>query len=93
MDISQILTFGVPAIFIVIGLVEASKKLGASGNLCIILAIVYGVVLLLLQQAADTFPLLAPWVKTVVMGLIVGLSASGLFDVAKNLLTPKTPAA
>jgi hypothetical protein len=83
-DLSSLLAFGFPVLLIVAGLVEFSKKLGAAGNLCIVLAVVYAVALMLLVQLAAAFPLIEPWIKTVITGLIVGLSASGLYDLAKT---------
>ena len=84
MDLTSILSFGFPALLVVAGLVEFSKKLGASGNLCVVLSAIYGVVIMLLVQVAATFPVVEPWLKTIFAGLVVGLSASGLYDLAKT---------
>lgn len=88
MDLSDAVAFGFPALLVVAGLVEFSKKLGAAGNLCVVLSLVYGVVIMLLVQLAAAYPAIEPWLKTVFVGLVVGLSTSGLYDLAKNLFKP-----
>lgn len=89
MDLNSLMAFGFPALIIVVGLVEFSKKLGAQGNLCIVLAVIYAIVIMLLVQVADVFPVIAPWIKTVFTGLALGLSASGIYDVAMKLKAPQ----
>lgn len=90
MDINNILAFGLPAIAVVIGLVEISKKLGASGNLCTIMAVVYGVVIMLLVQLSVAFPMIEPWVRTVLYGVVVGLAAAGVYDYTKKFIPPQS---
>lgn len=89
MDLNSLMAFGFPALIIVVGLVEFSKKLGAQGNLCIVLAVVYAVAIMLLVQIAEVIPVVAPWIKTVFTGLALGLSASGLYDVVMKLKQPQ----
>lgn len=91
MDLTSIAAFGFPALLVVAGLVEFSKKLGASGNLCVVLSVVFGVVVMLLVQVAAAYPAIEPWIKTIFAGLVVGLAASGLYDLAKNILKPRLP--
>jgi uncharacterized membrane protein len=88
MDVNSIMAFGFPALIIVVGLVEFSKKLGAQGNLCVVLAVVYAVVLMLLVQVAVVFPAIEPWLKTILTGIAVGLAASGIYDLAMKLKQP-----
>lgn len=89
MDITQTIVAGVLALPLVVGLVELCKRLGASGNLCLVLALVFGVLLMLLEQFTVVFPDIAPWVKAVITGLVIGLSASGLYDLAKKFIPVK----
>lgn len=74
-------------IVLVIGLVEAAKKLGLRGSACQVLAIALGALMIGLSQAiqldmipADTLP----WIDIVIVGLGGGLAASGIFDLIKR---------
>jgi len=71
---------------LVLSLVEFSKKVGAKGPLCLILAMVFG---LLLgggyYLAAFGVPAnIAGWFLLVVVALVPGLAASGVYDFAKR---------
>lgn len=78
---------GISVLVLVIGIVEAAKKLGLKGSACQMLAIGLGSVFVGLSQAIQLGMIpaeLLPWVKIVVMGLGGGLAASGIFDVLKK---------
>jgi hypothetical protein len=89
MDLNSLMAFGFPALIIVVGLVEFSKKLGAQGNVCVVLAVAYAIAVMLLVQIAATFPAIEPWIKTVFTGLALGLAASGIYDVAMKFKQPQ----
>lgn len=57
MDITQVLVGGVLALPLVIGLVEFCKNLGASGKLCLVLSMLFGVTIMVLEQLSVMFPL------------------------------------
>ena len=72
---------GIPAMAIIVGLVEFAKKFGLEGNACIALSMGLGVVLGVLYQLSIAVPVdLAGWLSVVVFGLGLGLAASGLYD-------------
>ncbi len=84
MDINSILVFGLPALLLVTGLVEFCKKLGLSGQWCVVAAVCFGVLVMLVQQLAVVYPQIAPWMQAVFWGVIIGLAAAGLYDVVKQ---------
>lgn len=83
MDMTSIAIGGISVIVIVVGLVQVSKRLGVSGKGALVLALVLGVILCLAIQATTVWPWLSPWLVAVVQGVVVGLTASGLYDVGK----------
>jgi hypothetical protein len=62
---------------VVVGLVEAAKRLGVPTRFCPLLALVAGVVL-------SFVPGVSNFSNQLFTGLVVGLSASGLFDLGKQ---------
>ncbi len=87
MDFSDALVAGVPLIFVVIGLVEWSKRLGVSGKPLMVLSMLIGVVLGVLYQFSQQ-PLegFSAWFSAVVYGLALGLVASGIYDAARSVM-------
>jgi hypothetical protein len=83
-DPGGLVAFGVPVVVLVIGLVEFCKKLGASGNVCLVLSLFFGILLMLLVQVSEVYPMMAPWIKVLIWGAVAGLTAPGLFDLAKS---------
>lgn len=77
----------------VLALVTLAKDLGLPSRIAPLLAIVLGVVLTVLQAAAMNGGLTTADIFTVISsGVILGLSASGLYDGAKlvgNAVNPK----
>jgi len=76
---------GITLMVLVIGLVEFAKKLGLQGNTSIVaaavLGLLFGVVYKVMPIMPETY---AFWVEAVVYGIAFGLSACGLYDVAKR---------
>lgn len=70
----------IPAI---IALVNLSKELGLPPKLSPLLAIVLGILLSLLEALTLNSGSLASWYEPVSLGIILGLSASGLYDGAR----------
>lgn len=88
-DFSQIAIGGVGMIVLIVGWVEAAKKLGLSGNWPLILSLILGTLLGGLWKAMQMqlIPAAAiPWIEVGVFGLGGGLAASGLYDLSKRLL-------
>jgi hypothetical protein len=83
-DPGSLVAFGVPVVVLVIGLVEFCKKLGANGNVCLVLSLFFGILLMLLVQVSEIYPAMAPWIKVLIWGSVAGLTAPGLFDLAKS---------
>ena len=75
------------SIAIVVGLVEIAKRIGLPTKFCPLLSVVLGLGVSLISDFSD-------WKKGLFSGLIVGLSASGLYDIAKKpvvAITSKLP--
>lgn len=75
----------------VIALVTLFKDLGLPSKLGPLAAVVLGVLLSVLSALA-VGPITANWYETVSVGVILGLSASGLYDGAKAI-SPRLPEA
>ena len=60
----------------ILGLVELVKKLGAQGNKLVLISVVIGTGFRLLFEAAGIYPVIMPWVRVLVYGLLMGLAAS-----------------
>lgn len=91
MDIMKLAIGGVAIIPLIAGLVEFSKRLGLKGNLLTVEAFMLGALSAGVAGAIglDLIPAIAlPWVQVAFIGLaggVAGVSASGLYDLAKRL--------
>ena len=81
---SDLVIRGIPVIAIVIGLVEYAKSWGLDTKYAALLSMGLGVVASLTIQLAVVYPEISPWVEAVVMGLVVGMSATGLYKVGSR---------
>ena len=79
---------GINLMVIVFGLVEFAKKLGVKGKSLTVLSMVLGVLAGITYQLVQMYPDTAPWVQVILFGLIIGLTASGIYDFA-NARWPK----
>ena len=79
---------GINLMVIVFGLVEFAKKLGLEGKALTALSMVLGILAGAAYQWMQMNPEAAPWLKVIVFGLVVGLTASGIYDFA-NARWPK----
>lgn len=74
---------GVPLVFVVLGLVELTKRFGAAGKVLMGISMAIGLVLgvgyqlSVLPELPGSF---AGWFAIVIYGLMLGLVASGVFD-------------
>jgi len=88
-DFGQLAIGGVNLILLVLGWVEAAKRLGISGQGSFIMALVCGVLFAGLWQAMNTglVPEVAlPWIRVVIVGLGGGVAATGIYDLGKKVL-------
>ena len=67
----------IPAI---LALTNLAKSLGLSGKISALLAVVLGVALAVAQYELAAYG----WYQAAVQGMILGLSAAGLYDVSKQ---------
>ena len=75
---------GVLAIPLIIGLVEAAKKVGMDAVWATPMAIGIGLAISVGYVAAQQLPGSEVWVSAVLWGLALGLSASGLYSGTKK---------
>lgn len=76
---------GVALVPLIIGLVEVGKRLGLGSRWAALLAVVLGLVLSLGYHLAASWPDASAWAETALLGLALGLSATGLYSGAKTL--------
>ncbi|MCL5264154.1 MAG: hypothetical protein M1343_02995 [Chloroflexi bacterium] len=88
MDPSATLWWGVPALFVVIGLVELAKKVGFPAQYAMLLAVAIGIVGGILSTIFANSVL----ANATMGGVVIGLMASGLWSGVKNASenAPKT---
>ncbi len=84
----NLIVHGINLMIIVFGLVEFAKKLGVKGKGLTVLSMVLGVLAGVVYQWVQLHPDSAQWVQVILFGLIVGLTASGIYDFA-NARWPK----
>ena len=89
--ISTIVVSGFPLIVVVLGLVEFSKELGLQGKpllgVSMVLGLLFGMGYQLTVIGQPTTA--AEWFSAIVVGLVFGLVASGIYDLGKRIT--KTP--
>lgn len=70
----------------ILGLVEFLKQVGLSGDVKIRFASMgVGVVLGILFQLQEMYPVIQPWFQVVIYGIVMGLTASGLFKLPASM--------
>ncbi|HEX2923157.1 MAG TPA: hypothetical protein VHS28_03915 [Chloroflexota bacterium] len=77
---------GVLAIPLIIGLVEAAKRLGMDVLWATPMAVGCGLAVSLSYEAAKQLPSSEAWLNAVIWGLALGLSASGLYSGTKKVI-------
>ena len=75
---------GVLAIPLIIGLVEAAKRLGMGAVWATPMAIGWGLAISVGYEAASQTPGSEVWLNALLWGLALGLSASGLYSGTKK---------
>jgi len=74
--------WGLPAVLIVMGVVELIKRLGLKSRWAGLLAVVLGA----LGGAAAHLYADSPLAAAIVQGIVVGLSAAGLYSTSKHVV-------
>jgi len=78
---------GVNILLLVVGLVEAAKRLGLKGNGSFVLALILGTVLGVLFYLVENAMIPSEavrWISAALFGLAVGLAGTGLYDLSKS---------
>lgn len=88
---------GIPLLLIVAGVVEYIKKAGLTGNKLLFASMGVGLVFgggwVITQERpplGDAWTIYVYWFGVMVYGVGLGLVASGLFDMIRGILKPKT---
>lgn len=90
-------SLGVGAVLViplVLGIVQAAKRLGVEGKASFVLALVVGGAFGALREAMlqGLIPEEAlPWITVGLVGIVGGLAATGLYDLASGLQRVKLP--
>ena len=78
---------GVPLIAVIMALVEWLKKVGLPAQWLPYASMGLGIAMGVLAAVAQKMPTtLQEWLGAITAGLVLGLSASGLYDLGKGLL-------
>lgn len=84
---------GVPAAVVIVAIVQGLKRvLRIQGDAAIPVAVGVGVLVAVLAQVGAIVPAFGTWFNTVIGGVLLGLSACGLFDAGKAVLERFRPA-
>ena len=71
---------------VILGLVEFIKQLGVQGDVKLrLVSMGTGVALGVLFQLKDMYPVIAPWFEVAIYGIVLGLTASGLFKLPASM--------
>lgn len=81
----EILIAGLPASGVIVALVEGAKRLGMPARWAPLVAVCLGLVCGVLAHAAAVTPRVHPWYEAAGGGIVIGLSAAGLYSGAKAL--------
>jgi len=81
----ELIVFGVPGAAIIVALVELAKRYGLNTRWAVLLAVGLGIALAVVVHLAQVQPQVAVWAQVVLGGLLLGLSASGLYSGGKAM--------
>jgi len=77
----DLVLYGLPIAAVIVGLVELAKGQGLPSRYAPVLAVCLGLLFATLGKLDD--PTVGTWLQVELLGLITGLSASGLYSGAK----------
>lgn len=77
---------GISVSTIVVGLTELIKTTGLPSKALPWVAVGVSLLIGIGDQVSQTYPAIAPWLETVIVYLVIGLSATGLYKVGSAWL-------
>lgn len=80
MDIENFVLNSTSLLIIVFGLVEFIKTFGIKGSMLRIISMVLGISLAVIFKLSQVFPSWFPWIEIASFGIVVGLTASGIYE-------------
>lgn len=87
----ELVLFGVPAAVLIIVLVDLAKGYGLDSRWAPLAAIGLGILFAALGQLATQYPGFALWYEIVIVGLVTGLTAAGLYSGQKAVRQASGP--
>jgi hypothetical protein len=81
----NIVLFGVPAVGLIVGLVQAFKAMGMADKFAPWAALGLSAAFGVLAQVLVSFPEAGPYISTLVVSVVLFLTASGAYTVGKNV--------
>jgi len=84
----DMLIAGLPASGVIVALVEGAKRAGLPTRWAPLLAVALGLACGLLAHAATVAPRAHLWYEAAGTGIVLGLSAAGLYSGTKAILAP-----
>ena len=84
----ELLIAGLPASGVIVALVEGAKRLGVPSRWAPLIAVTLGVACGVVGQLAAVLPAVQAWYGAVGGGVVIGLSAAGLYSGAKAIAGP-----
>ena len=85
----DVLIAGLPASGVIVALVEGAKRLGLPTRWAPLLAVFLGLLCGVLAHLASVAPHVNLWYQAATGGIVLGLSAAGLYPGAKALMQPQ----
>ncbi len=85
MPIESLILYGVPAVLIIVALVQVAKGYGMDAKWAPLLAVGLGVLLAVCAQLATQSAAFDAWYRVVLGGLLAGLVACGAYSAQKAL--------
>lgn len=81
----ELIVFGVPAVGLIIVLVELIKRYGMDPRWAPLVAVGVGILFAVLAKVAAMYPGFAAWYEVVIVGVVAGLTAAGLYSGQKAM--------
>jgi len=79
----DLMLFGLPVAALIVGLVGLAKQVGLSSRWAALLAVLLGIGFGVLARLAQD-PAIAAWLEPILLGLLTGLAAAGLYSSVKT---------
>lgn len=78
----DLIVVGIPIASAILGITQLAKKLGVSDRAAAPVAVALGVLFGVLAKLSED-PAVAAWIEPILLGLLTGLAAAGLYSGAK----------